>query len=169
MIIQYLYYAAGIVSGLIGMEFIARLTHKYLMHGILWPIHKDHHIPSGRRFQRNNLFALFFAFISMSLFIASFETKDFIYMSFGIGMLFYGILYLIIHDMIIHNYYLHLRNRKHSRYINKLIEVHELHHINDGRGKGMNWGFLLYIPGIDKTRADLERINSKKNLDTLKQ
>lgn len=26
-----------------GMEFIAWASHKYLMHGILWPMHRDHH------------------------------------------------------------------------------------------------------------------------------
>ena len=26
------------------MEFVAWATHKYIMHGFLWSLHKDHHV-----------------------------------------------------------------------------------------------------------------------------
>ena len=26
------------------MEFVAWATHKYLMHGLLWKLHQDHHV-----------------------------------------------------------------------------------------------------------------------------
>ena len=28
------------------MEFVAWATHKYVMHGFLWYLHEDHHVPS---------------------------------------------------------------------------------------------------------------------------
>ncbi|GGM75267.1 beta-carotene hydroxylase [Thermogymnomonas acidicola] len=150
MIINYFVDVPASLAGFLGMEAIARLMHKYVMHGILWPLHMDHHIEMGHRFQRNNFFALFFAAIAVSLFVLTLRTGNAAFASVGFGMAMYGLAYLIVHDMIIHNYYLHLRNRRHSRYVQNLIAVHELHHVNDGRNRGRNWGFLFYIPGIDE-------------------
>lgn len=149
MIIDYLVDIPVAVAGFFGMEAVARLMHKYLMHGILWSVHKDHHIDMGHKFQRNNLFGLFFAAIAISLFTLTVKTGDAAFASVGFGMAMYGLVYLVVHDMIIHNSYLHLRNRKHSKYVENLIAVHEMHHVNDGKNRGRNWGFLFYIPGID--------------------
>ena len=39
------------------MEFNAWFTHKYIMHGFLWSIHKDHHKKHGNSwFEKNDLF-----------------------------------------------------------------------------------------------------------------
>ena len=38
------------------MEFMAWFTHKYIMHGLLWNLHEDHHQPTGKLFQKNDLF-----------------------------------------------------------------------------------------------------------------
>lgn len=132
-----------------GMEAVARLMHKYVMHGILWKIHMDHHIDMGHRFQRNNLFGILFAGISIAFFASWARTGNTAFAAAGFGMAMYGLVYLIVHDMIIHNSYIHLRDRKHSSYVQNLIAVHQMHHKNDGRNKGVNWGFLFYIPGID--------------------
>ena len=151
MSVDYLVDAIGVIGAFFGMEIVARLMHKYIMHGILWAVHKDHHIDMGHKFQRNNLFGLFFAVIAIFLFFETLFTGNTIFASIGTGMALYGLVYLIVHDMIIHNSYLHLRDRKHSKYVDHLIAVHQMHHQNDGRNRGMNWGFLFYIPGIDKS------------------
>ncbi|WP_393971787.1 hypothetical protein OXIME_000370 [Oxyplasma meridianum] len=132
-----------------GMEGAARLMHKYVMHGFLWSIHKDHHIDMGHKFQRNNLFGLFFASISVAFFVTWAKTGNTVFASAGLGMAMYGLANLVVHDMIMHNSYLHLRDRKHSKYVTNLIAVHNMHHQNDGKNKGVNWGFLFYIPRID--------------------
>jgi beta-carotene 3-hydroxylase len=149
MAINYFADISVAVASFFGMEFVARLMHKYLMHGILWSLHKDHHIDMGRKFQRNNLFGLFFAVIAIILFVETVNTGNTIFASAGFGMAMYGLVYLIVHDMIIHNSYIHLRDRKHSKYVQNLIAVHQIHHMDDGKNKGKNWGFLFYIPGID--------------------
>ena len=44
-----------------GMEFMAWFTHKYVMHGILWVWHEDHHQPHHEKhgfFEKNDLFFL---------------------------------------------------------------------------------------------------------------
>ena len=58
------------------MEFMAWFTHKYIMHGFLWVLHKDHHKKDHKsRFERNDMFFLFYAVVSMLFFISQPGTK----------------------------------------------------------------------------------------------
>lgn len=42
------------------MEFMAWFTHKYVMHGFLWSLHKDHHRKDHDSwFERNDAFLYF--------------------------------------------------------------------------------------------------------------
>ena len=37
------------------MEFVAWAVHKYIMHGFLWSLHKDHHVVNQENiFQKND-------------------------------------------------------------------------------------------------------------------
>ena len=48
-------------------EFTAWFNHKYIMHGPLWILHKDHHKKDHKSwFERNDLFFFFYAFLSAS-------------------------------------------------------------------------------------------------------
>jgi beta-carotene 3-hydroxylase len=38
-------------SAFLFMELMARFTHKYVMHGFLWILHKDHHLSDGRKLE----------------------------------------------------------------------------------------------------------------------
>lgn len=145
------------IGAFFGMEIVARLMHKYLMHGILWSLHKDHHINMGHKIQRNNIFGAIFAVVSIFLFIETFKTGDSIFAFAGIGMALYGLAYWVVHDMLIHNYRPHLGNRKFHGYLGRLVEVHRLHHVQDGKGKGINWGFVLYLPRLDRTAEDVRK------------
>ena len=50
------------------MEAVAWATHKYLMHGLLWRLHEDHHVVDKNKvFQKNDFFFLIFAIPSMIL------------------------------------------------------------------------------------------------------
>jgi beta-carotene 3-hydroxylase len=52
----------SVLAGFLSMEFLAWFTHKYIMHGFLWVLHKDHHIRDGRKFEWNDLFAVILQF-----------------------------------------------------------------------------------------------------------
>jgi len=46
------YFVVLIVLGaFLFMEFVAWFTHKYVMHGFLWVLHKDHHHRDGRKWE----------------------------------------------------------------------------------------------------------------------
>ena len=68
-----------IVNGLIViftfffMEFVAWFAHKYIMHGFLWSLHKDHHqVDKDKTFQKNDYFFLIFAIPSIIFFVIGF-------------------------------------------------------------------------------------------------
>ena len=44
------------IATFIVMEGITWCTHKFVMHGFLWYLHEDHHQPTGKVFQKNDLF-----------------------------------------------------------------------------------------------------------------
>lgn len=43
------------------MEGVAWLTHRFVMHGLLWVLHKDHHQVEPGFFEKNDFFFLIFA------------------------------------------------------------------------------------------------------------
>ena len=91
-----------VIATFIVMEFVAWSVHKYVMHGFLWVLHKDHHVvDKDKVLQKNDYFFLIFAIPSMMLIFIGY--KDFSYQFFiGIGIAFYGLAYFIVHEIIIH-------------------------------------------------------------------
>ena len=57
-------YIAIIIVTFLFMEFVAWFLHKYVMHGFGWYLHEDHHRYSKNRFEKNDIFGLFFALLS---------------------------------------------------------------------------------------------------------
>ena len=57
------------------MEFMAWFSHKYIMHGFLWTLHKDHHNQNLKTswWERNDLFFVFYAVVSMLFFYSQVE------------------------------------------------------------------------------------------------
>ena len=72
-------------------------THKYVMHGFLWKLHKDHHqVNKDRILENNDAFFLIFAILAAFMIIGS----TLLYV--GIGITLYGFAYFIIHEVFIH-------------------------------------------------------------------
>jgi len=51
---------SGFFIGFLGIELLAALIHRYLMHGPLWWIHQSHHKSKGG-WEMNDWFAVLFA------------------------------------------------------------------------------------------------------------
>ena len=60
------------VAMFLAMEGVAWFSHKYVMHGFMWGWHASHHEPRAGAFEKNDLFAFFFAAVSIALFAAGF-------------------------------------------------------------------------------------------------
>ena len=66
-----LYISIAVITFLF-MEAVAWFLHKYVMHGFGWYIHEDHHRPTKGRFEKNDIFGLFFAILSFLLILTGY-------------------------------------------------------------------------------------------------
>jgi len=124
------------------MEFMAWFSHKYVMHGFLWILHKDHHQPEKGWFERNDTFFIFYAAISTGLFILWGEGIFQYGLSIGLGILFYGMAYFTVHDVFIHQR-LSWFKRTDNAYFRAIRKAHKVHHKHLGKGEGECFGMLL--------------------------
>lgn len=124
------------------MEFMAWFTHKYVMHGFLWILHKDHHQPEKGWFERNDTFFLFYATISTGLFISWNEGVFDYGLAIGLGILLYGIAYFAVHDIFIHQR-LSWFKRTDNAYFRAIRKAHKVHHKHLGKEEGECFGMLL--------------------------
>ena len=124
------------------MEFIAWATHKYIMHGFLWYLHKDHHVVNkNHKFQKNDFFFLIFAIPSMLLIYIGYE-YDNICFFIGFGIALYGLGYFIVHEIIIHQR-LPFFKRSNNIYIKAIRMAHKIHHKKLGKYGGTSFGMLI--------------------------
>ena len=125
------------------MEFMAWFSHKYIMHGFLWKLHKDHHKKDHDSwFERNDTFFLFYAVVSM-LFVLSWAKLDFFYgLPIAIGIFLYGLTYFIVHDVFIHRRFKLFRNVN-NRYARGIRRAHKVHHKNIHKNGGSCFGMLI--------------------------
>ena len=137
------------ISSLIGtfcfMEFMAWFSHKYIMHGFLWSLHKDHHVKDHDSwFERNDFFFIFYAVVSMA-FVISWTELGFVYgLPIAIGIFLYGLTYFIVHDIFIHRRFKLFRNAN-NWYAKGIRRAHKMHHKNIKKGGGECFG-MLFVP-----------------------
>lgn len=124
------------------MEFVAWFTHKYVMHGFMWNLHKDHHTGSKHPVERNDLFSLIFAIPSCILIIAGLAYQLSFLTWTGAGMTAYGFAYFVVHDIFIHQRIKLFRNTN-SSYFRALRRAHKMHHKHLHKEDGESFGFLI--------------------------
>jgi beta-carotene 3-hydroxylase len=123
------------------MEFMAWFTHKFVMHGLLWYLHKDHHQVEPGFFEKNDSFFLIFAVPSAYCYITGLMHHDF-RLYIGIGISLYGIAYFLVHDIIIHQRF-KIWTHWNNRYVRAIRRAHKLHHKHLGKEQGENFGMLV--------------------------
>jgi beta-carotene 3-hydroxylase len=124
------------------MEFMAWATHKYVMHGLGWYFHRDHHQHEDGFFEKNDVYFLIYAIPSW-LFIrfgmmAGNDWRTFI----GLGILFYGIAYFLVHEVFIHQR-LPWFKRTDNVYFRAIRKAHKVHHKHLGKEEGECFGMLI--------------------------
>jgi beta-carotene 3-hydroxylase len=138
------------VAAFVAMEGVAYLTHRHVMHGCLWSLHKGHHQPRSGPFEKNDLFAFFFALPSIVLIY--FGVNHFAPLVWiGLGMTAYGVMYFLFHDVIVHQR-LRFRSIPRFGYLRRIMQAHRMHHARSEKEGGVSFGFL-YAPPIQKLKA----------------
>jgi beta-carotene 3-hydroxylase len=135
-----------VLASAIAMEIVAWSSHKYIMHGFGWGWHRDHHERHDRVFEKNDLYAIVGAAISITFFAlgsplvmgaAAWWPGTWI----GLGVLVYGVIYTLIHDGLVHQRYFHYVPR--GGYPMRLVQAHKLHHATEGKEGGVSFGFVF--------------------------
>lgn len=141
-------------TALAGMESVAYLTHRYIMHGPLWNLHESHHVDHEGHLERNDWFAVFFALPSIVLIY--FGTNGHPRLLWvGLGIAAYGALYFAFHDLIVHRR-IDLGVRPKGRYMRRIIAAHHIHHNVKVRDGASSFGFL-YAPPVEKLKTRAKR------------
>jgi beta-carotene 3-hydroxylase len=128
-----------VIAAFLFMEFMAWFTHKYVMHGFLWVLHKDHHIRDGRKVEWNDVFAIIFAVPSIVLIYFGVMKPDNYMLSIGIGIALYGFSYFMFHDVYVHQRVKILSGFS-NRYLRATVKAHKDHHTPNTHS---NFGFLI--------------------------
>ena len=148
-----------IVATILAMEFVAWSSHKYIMHGFGWGWHRDHHEPHDKALEKNDLYGVVGAVMSISMFAlgsplvaggSAWEPATWI----GVGILGYGIIYTLVHDGLVHQRY--FRWVPKSGYAKRLVQAHKLHHATIGKEGGVSFGFI-FAADPAKLKAELRR------------
>ena len=125
------------------MEFMAWFTHKYIMHGFLWSLHKDHHKKDHESwFERNDAFFIFYAVVSISCFLLWKYDIFWAGLPIGVGIMAYGLSYFLVHDIFIHQRFKLFRNAD-NWYAKGVRRAHKMHHKHLGKKEGECFGMLI--------------------------
>mgnify|MGYP001825307088 CR=1 FL=1 len=135
-----------VLATVFAMEWVAWASHKYIMHGWGWGWHRDHHEPHDNALEKNDLYAIVGAAMSISMFALGSEIVlgDAAWWPatwIGLGVMFYGIIYTLVHDGLVHQRYFKYVPK--SGYAKRLVQAHKLHHATIGKEGGVSFGFVL--------------------------
>jgi beta-carotene 3-hydroxylase len=127
------------------MEGVAWFSHKFIMHGLLWSLHKDHHKKeTSGFFERNDFFFLIFALPGITgLFCGMSMDYNFLFWM-GLGITIYGFAYFLVHDIFIHQRFKFLR-KVDNNYFKAIRRAHKIHHKHVGKEEGECFG-MLWVP-----------------------
>jgi beta-carotene 3-hydroxylase len=145
-----------ILATAVFMEFVAWATHKYVMHGFLWYLHKDHHEKEPGFFEKNDAFFLIFAIPSWLFIQFGLMYKIYWLASIGYGIALYGILYFLIHDVIIHQRFKWF-SRSNNVYVKTIRWAHKMHHKSLKKQDGESFGMLIVA------KKYFDKVNKDKN------
>lgn len=134
-----------VLGAFISMEGIAWITHKYIMHGWLWQLHKDHHKKeSSGFFEHNDFFFLIFALPGICLLYLGLQHHYNFLFWIGLGITLYGFTYFLVHDIFIHQRFRIFRNTNNA-YFKAIRRAHKVHHKHLGKEQGECFG-MLWVP-----------------------
>jgi beta-carotene 3-hydroxylase len=147
-----------VLATVIAMEWVAWASHKYIMHKWGWGWHRDHHEPHDNALEKNDLYGIVGAVMSISMFAIgsplvlganAWEPGTWV----GFGIMFYGIIYTVIHDGLVHQRYFKYVPKR--GYPKRLVQAHKLHHATIGKEGGVSFGFV-FARDPAKLKAELK-------------
>ncbi len=142
-----------VAAAVIGMELFAWWAHRYVMHGWGWAWHRDHHEPHDRALEKNDLFAVVFGAMVVTMFAVGYLYSDLLWWT-AFGITVYGFIYTFIHDGVVHQRYFRWVPKR--GYAKRLVQAHKLHHATIGKEGGVSFGFV-FAARPERLKAELKR------------
>lgn len=140
--------AAVVIASFFFMEFIAWSNHKYLMHGILWSLHRDHHenVIKGKRarFEKNDAFFLVYATPAVILIVSGFSVGSPYLVAAGAGFTLYGAANFWVHDILYHRRFNLYKGEVKNNYLKAAIRAHDAHHKPKTKDDFNIFGLLIF-------------------------
>lgn len=138
-----------VLVAFVAMEAVSYLAHRFVMHGFGMGWHRSHHRRSESRFEKNDLFPVTFAAITILTMTAG-TTLPGLRTLFvvGVGVTLYGAAYGFVHDVYIHA---RLGRLPALAPLEWLKESHRIHHLFGGEPYGM---LLPIVPSELRRRAE---------------
>lgn len=140
---HWLLYAGIVFLTFIAMEGVTWATHKYVMHGFLWYLHKDHHQKQPGFFEKNDTFFIIFAVPSFCSILLGTLREIYWLQAIGFGIMAYGFAYFMVHDVIIHQRFKWF-TRSQNTYVRGIRWAHKMHHKHLDKEDGESFG-MLYV------------------------
>ena len=157
-----IFYVLIAIAAFVCMEGVAWFAHKYIMHGFLWSLHKDHHKPGESFFEKNDFFFLIFAIPGWLCIQFGWQAETWWVVSIGIGITIYGLAYFLVHEIIIHQRFKFF-TKSNNRYIRAIRWAHKMHHRHLNKEDGESFGMLFVAKKYwDKVNRDEKK--QKKNV-----
>ena len=137
-----------VLLAFVSMEAVSYLAHRYVMHGPGMGWHRSHHRRTAGRFEKNDLFPVVFAAVTILAMTAGTTLPSLrtLY-TVGVGVTLYGAAYGFVHDVYIHG---RLGRLPQIGPFEWLKESHRIHHLFGGEPYGM---LLPIVPGRLRQRA----------------
>lgn len=148
-----------LLAAFVGMEIVAWATHKYVMHGLLWRLHVDHHNTHQGFFEKNDFFFLVFAIPSALSIWLGMINEVYVSVWIGYGIAAYGVVYFLFHDVFVHRRFKFLKDIDHPYFI-AIRKAHKIHHKKQGKQDGECFG-LLIVPA--KFYEEAKKVYRKKH------
>lgn len=166
---QILLYIGITIAAFMFMEFMAWFAHKYLMHGLLWSWHEDHHLPHHEKegfWEKNDRFFLVFAIPSASCYIIGTLVSGLFPLFFvGVGISIYGLVYFLIHDVYIHQRFKWFRQLD-GKYSRAILRAHGAHHAIQTKEDCESFGLLVVDQKFYKSSLVRRKEEAQKKAET---
>jgi beta-carotene 3-hydroxylase len=151
---------AGVLAvvAFVAMEPITAVTHRFVMHGLGWALHRSHHRNDHRGWERNDAYPVMFAaVVCVGLWIGFHTPRLDELVPIGAGVTLYGAAYALVHDVYIHRRLRWFGDRR-VAVLDRLAGDHALHH----RFGGAPFGMLApIVPRAVRARASgTERVGA---------
>ncbi len=130
------------------MEVASYVIHRFVLHGILWRVHRTHHDPAhghGDGVEWNDLVSVVFAMLSLALlWVGRADPIASTAFPLGVGIAVYGALYFVLHDLYAHGRLGPVRMKNPAA--QSVKRAHGRHHQSLTKGGQEPYGLFLFPP-----------------------